>query len=122
MRYINKELPHFKKRGEDINYAFLSEAYNEDDSCYYGLYYDDFKHFQHKRKDAFIELLREEQYDLCCYCMKNIFSDNNITLEHIIPQSCNKKKIRFYQTNSDVLNKYVELTEEFIKSDRKSVV
>ena len=86
MRYINKELPVFKEKGETIVYRFLTEAY-AGDSHYEGLEYENFRKPEYRTE--FESLLREEQYNICCYCMRDV-SNSPISLEHIIPRACNK--------------------------------
>lgn len=109
MRYINKELPVFKDKGEAIVYRFLAEAYVG--GCHYeGLDYANFRKPEY-RKD-FESLLREEQYNLCCYCMRNV-SNSAITLEHIIPRACNEKNYEYYRTNFQVLHDHVILHDTF---------
>lgn len=48
MRYINKELPVFKDKGEAIVYRFLAEAYVE--GCHYeGLDYANFRKPEYRK-------------------------------------------------------------------------
>lgn len=110
MRYINKELPVFKEKGETIVYRFLREAY-AGDSHYEGLEYENFRKPEYRTE--FESLLREEQYNICCYCMRNV-SNSPISLEHIIPRACNKDDFKYYK-KFKVLCDHVELKETFAK-------
>lgn len=109
MRYINKELPVFKEKGESIVYRFLKEAY-VGDSHYKGLDYDNFRKPEYRRE--FESLLREEQYNMCCYCMRNV-SNDPISLEHIIPRACDEANFEFYRKKSQILRDYVVLKDSF---------
>lgn len=112
MRYINKELPVFKEKGEAIVYRFLTEAY-VGDSHYEGLEYENFRKPEYRIE--FESLLREEQYNICCYCMREVSKDP-ASLEHIVPRACdNEDSFEYYKTRSKVLCDYVELKESFAK-------
>lgn len=109
MRYINKDLPVFREKGEAIVYRFLTEAYTGD-SHYEGLDYKNFSKPEYRKK--FEPLLRDEQYNMCCYCMRNISKDP-VSLEHIIPRVCDEENFEYYKTKIQVLHDHVVLKDSF---------
>ncbi len=109
MKYIDKQL--YEKEADSLIYDFLVEAWNEEFQEYIGLdYYDGFNKRQYREK--FENILRNEQYQHCCYCMRNI-RKRKITIEHIIPYKCNDA-IDGYTSYSYILSNKVELLKDFI--------
>lgn len=109
MQFINKET--YSREALDIIYPFLQEAWNETDNEYIGLTYSNFRKPEYRidpvdGSDKIVEIMRKEQYNYCCYCMRFI-KDKKITIEHIIPQNCNND-ITQYTKYASVLADRVE--------------
>lgn len=48
-------------------------------------------------KDDMVQLALDNQENYCCYCMRDLNMQNQeVTLEHIIPQSCDRAKFNYY--------------------------
>ncbi|WP_291529471.1 hypothetical protein [Bacteroides sp. UBA939] len=114
MKYINKET--YSEEALDIVYPFLQEAWNAIDNEYIGLTYEDFRKPKYRRdsvdgSDKIVEIMRKEQDDYCCYCMR-LIRGKNITIEHVIPQQCDSD-ITPYTKYAPVLANRVEHVDVF---------
>ena len=88
MEYINKathSLP-----GNIIIDELLDKCWILAQSRYVNADYENGLKADRARKIALVNLLLENQANLCCYCMKVIQADDT-TLEHIIPDSTNSQ-------------------------------
>jgi hypothetical protein len=115
MEFIDKTK--LKVDRENIISDFLDEFNNN----YHKNLYSKFKN---PRRQEFINLLLEEQNNRCCYCMKNLdVQKDNISLEHLIPQSIvAKSEFDEYINSETVLNEEnVCLENDFIKSANPKV-
>lgn len=98
MRYIDKNT--HLQAGHDITDRYLDSTCKVDDSdenYYYQNVDYDGSFGKTGAKDAMMRLALGNQENFCCYCMRDLHLQNQrITLEHIIPQSCDKAKFNLY--------------------------
>ncbi len=98
MKYIDKEA--HLQAGHDITDLYLTTTCKVDDGG--GNF-----HYQNVdyngtfgstgAKDAMAQLALRSQENFCCYCMRDLHWQNqDVTLEHIIPQSCDGAKFNHY--------------------------
>lgn len=80
MQYIDKSK--HRQVGNQIVDNLLEDAWNLTENEYKGADYEGLCRKEYR--EPFVECIVLEQSCLCCYCMKKI-SQQNITLEHIIP-------------------------------------
>lgn len=90
MKHIDKS--GFEAEGKDIVDDLLKEAWNEIEGRYIEASYSG---FNSAYKERLNELLLREQSRLCCYCLKEIKSQN-LTIEHLIPQQIETAQILHY--------------------------
>ena len=81
MQYIDKSIR--ENEGKQIIDNLLSDCWNNEDNSYVEANYDTL--CKHEYREPFVNLLLEEQSNLCCYCMRELANDHKTTLEHIIP-------------------------------------
>ncbi|GHT22149.1 hypothetical protein AGMMS4957_11990 [Bacteroidia bacterium] len=110
MKFIDKTKR--KVRGEKIVSDFLNE--------FHGSYRKNlYSEFKNPRRHELVKLLLEEQNSRCCYCMKSLdVQKDGISLEHLVPQSIDKKsKFDEYIQSDTVLNEEnICLESDFIQS------
>lgn len=93
MKYIDKNKAPFATNGRRIIDNFIASQAQSTPAkeCDY----DSFRRSRFKK--LFLKLLIKQQQSYCCYCMRIIQSNNTTTtLEHVIPQSCDKVKVDSY--------------------------
>lgn len=98
MKYIDKEA--HLQAGRDITDQYLDTACKVDDGNenyhYQNVDYDG-SFGKSGAKDAMAQLALDSQGNLCCYCMRDLHLQNqDVTLEHIIPQSSDVAKFNYY--------------------------
>ena len=98
MKYIDKN-PHLQA-GHDITDQYLETTCKVDDGCgnyhYQNVDYDG-TFGDTGAKDAMTRLALDNQENFCCYCMRDLHVQNqDVTLEHIIPQSSDVAKFNYY--------------------------
>jgi len=101
MKYIDKSIN--RKAGNQIADELLKRAWNNTENKYNGADYDGFTKIE---KDELKIFNRFEQESLCCYCLQ-IISENNTTLEHIIPQRVSVSNLSSYLKVSELLNNVI---------------
>lgn len=98
MKYIDKN-PHLQA-GRDITDQYLETTCKVDDGGgnyhYQNVDYDGTFGYT-GAKDAMTQLALVSQENFCCYCMRDLHLQNqDVTLEHIIPQSSNSAQFNSY--------------------------
>lgn len=98
MKYIDKS-EHLQV-GHDITDHYLETTCKVDDGGgnyhYQNVDYDG-TFGNSGAKVAMMRLALDSQENLCCYCMRDLHVQNQeVTLEHIIPQSCDAEKFNYY--------------------------
>lgn len=98
MKYIDKN-PHFQV-GRDITDHYLETTCKVDDGNgnyhYQNVDYDG-SFGDTGAKEAMMRLALDNQDGFCCYCMRDLHRQNqDVTLEHIIPQSSDVAKYNYY--------------------------
>lgn len=98
MKYINKSV--HLQAGHNITDQYLETTCKVDDGNgnyhYQNVDYDG-TFGSTGAKSAMLELALKNQDNYCCYCMRDMhLQRQNVSLEHIIPQSCDKKKFDYY--------------------------
>lgn len=107
MIYISKGKG--RRKGVQLVKRFVHSKWDRNIHQYVNLCYDELKRVQ-----DFKRLLMDEQGGVCCYCMRKL-SNNNITLEHIIPFSLSEKNlwhIHIYQQMKFLSKKRVTYIKE----------
>jgi 5-methylcytosine-specific restriction endonuclease McrA len=88
---------------------FIQGQWQED--RYINIGYDDID------RDTLRRFCREEQDNVCCYCCRDL-SGEHVTLEHIVPRSCNEAgALLAYQEVSPVLMETVVLQNQFARAE-----
>lgn len=82
MQYINKQL-HADAANIVLN-QFLEHCWIQEQEQYVNAHYYELCDSRYAFKDDLVDILLENQTSFCCYCMKEISTDET-TLEHIIP-------------------------------------
>ena len=127
MKYIDK---HRNKRTFNaISCTYLKESYQE------GIFYphlhstetyNNFSHKKYKHGDpgstpnrGWLSILKEDQDSLCCYCMRRINDEKDVSVEHLIPERMTDmnadEEFKFYFLHSPYLAENVMSTEEYEK-------
>ncbi len=96
MQFIDKRNKENESEGNSIVNEFIKAQWDNDSQRYINLDYSEFG----ESKSRIVALTRKEQSDFCCYCMRRI-TDQNITLEHVIPN-----KIRSKENYQEEVEKY----------------
>lgn len=109
MQFIDKLNTENEREGNSIVNKFIEDQWDVNSQRYINLSYKDFD------KSKMVKLAREEQTNFCCYCMRTL-TDQNITLEHIIPNKIRSKpdyqeEVKKYQ-DFEVLMKNVSVWED----------
>jgi hypothetical protein len=104
MHYIDKSLN--SKIGTAIVDDFLDKCWNGKE--YHAANYATFS--KPEFRNSFVDVLLDEQKNLCCYCMKELQNDHKTTLEHIIPQNIKNTSqfneyLTFKELGDNVINK-----------------
>jgi hypothetical protein len=98
MRYIDKSA--HLQAGHDITDQYLDSTCKVDDgdgSYHYQNVDYDGSFGRTGAKNAMAQLALANQDSFCCYCMRDLHLQNqDVTLEHIIPQSCDGAKFNYY--------------------------
>lgn len=106
---VHIETFHRQVDGNNITQRYLSEqcvVMGDKKRIYRNIDYSG--SFRPKYANEMCNLLGEVQNDLCCYCMRHLPKDSKqITLEHIVPQSCSDEEFDRYISLG-----YNELTEK----------
>lgn len=107
-------------QGNAIVDKLLDEAWDDTDLQYKGADYDGLNCNEYRRE--LVPLMLEEQGNRCCYCLKELRTDEyrkkgNITIEHIIPQSITKEKFNSYLVAQE-LNDHVIHKDDFQRNIR----
>lgn len=104
MKYINKNNPDNKVKGDAIVNAFISNQRDLGKQCKYFLFTST------SYKNQLRDVLIDEQNALCCYCMRRLAKDETTTLEHIIPKSSDMDQLNSYKANyPDYFNEVIHL-------------
>ena len=82
MKHIDKMNSPFRAEGLEKNREILEGQWSDEEGRYFNLTYRDIR-----SKTTLYKPIWEEQYSLCCYCMRRLRLEapSNFTLEHIIP-------------------------------------
>ncbi len=96
MQFIDKLNPANEKAGCDEIQSVIDSHWIEEESRYRNLDYNNAK----SQLGKFTEIIVGEQHELCCYCMRRLYTDasqngnhkSNITLEHIIPNKISESQ------------------------------
>ena len=80
MQFINKLIKENEDEGNAIVETFMAGQWQDDSQRYVNLDYDGFS----GRRSEMVKLTVKEQDNFCCYCMR-LITDDNATLEHVIP-------------------------------------
>ncbi|MDR3338755.1 MAG: hypothetical protein LBT25_01450 [Candidatus Symbiothrix sp.] len=121
MEFIDKTK--LKKEGEAVVISFLQRL-KTDDRPYPKDLYNTFRSDKNEKSQQSYELLRtilmKEQNNRCCYCMRNLDSSEEKTLEHLIPNKIqDKKAFEEYLSPETVLsNENVCFADDFIKEEK----
>lgn len=109
MKYIDKSLR--KQQGERIITEFLDcfhnrmKAYPNDMYKAFSSEIDDAHNHVKFRQRLVDEVLKPEQNEHCCYCMRNLSECNNVTIEHIMPNhAADKAELDEYRTRATELD------------------
>lgn len=116
MKWIDKS--NNRIQGNAIVEKLLINAWDDTDNQYKGADYDGLNSKEYRRE--LVPLMLEEQENRCCYCLKELKTDQphikgNITIEHIIPQSIEKEKFNSYLVAQE-LNDHVIHKDDFPRS------
>lgn len=129
MKYIDKTA--FLRKGHAITDSYLeTECRIEEPNGHYHYQNVDYSgSFGTTKKGAKAQMLQlavRSQENLCCYCMRSLGEGENVTLEHVIPQSCCPEDFKRYTdlNISPLTEKEVIRTADFtgvddIKTDRR---
>lgn len=119
MRYIDKH--QYLKVGNAITDNYLDQECRIDDGsghyCYQNVDYNG-SFGSTGAKSEMQQLALDSQENYCCYCMRDLHMQNQqVTLEHIIPQSCSADEFDNYtQLNvSPITDDKIVMTENFTK-------
>jgi hypothetical protein len=112
MNFINKSV--HRDAGNLIVDNFLENAWNETENLYLGADYSGLSNAQYK--GPLINLMLEEADSKCCYCMKEVVSQET-TIEHIIPQAIPEESFNSYLV-VDELTEHVTHKDTFIRNLR----
>ena len=98
MKYIDKST--HLQAGHEITDLYLETTCKVDDGSgnyhYQNVDYDG-TFGDTGAKGAMTQLVLDNQENFCCYCMRGLHVQNQeVTLEHIIPQSCDAAKFNYY--------------------------
>ena len=109
MKYIDKKIK--KQEGEAIISEFLKCFYNRTheypDDMYkaFNTEIDDEHDHVRFRQRLINEVLMPEQDGRCCYCMRNLSTIKDVTIEHIMPNhAVDKAELELYRTRQTELD------------------
>lgn len=110
MKYIDKKVN--SAAANAIVNNLLENSWNHDETCYHGADYEGLCQSQYR--DPILDLMLNEQTNICCYCLKEI---NNVdtTIEHIIPHKVKEDKFKDYLL-VDELKDHVVFKGDFNKN------
>lgn len=119
MEYIDKTV--LEEFGEAIIDAFLHRL-KAIGANYPKDLYKTFKSDKDKQKqftkDKLIEVLLLEQNEYCCYCMRRLLLEDNVTLEHLILNVLkDNAEFKSYLKRKTVLNDKVCIASDFISNE-----
>ena len=112
MQYIDKSL--HREEGNRITLKYLEQIKIVDEQRYPVDYNNSFRFLPNKTNSYYKQMasvLLVNQKNYCCYCMRRLTGDGDTTLEHIIPQSSNTDRIKYYQ-----LDEVLELKNQIVLS------
>ena len=98
MQYIDKSV--HREEGNRITLQYLEDIKIEDEQRYPVDYNNSFRILPKKENSYYkqmLSVLLMNQRNYCCYCMRRLTGVGDTTLEHIIPQSSNTDRIKYYQ-------------------------
>lgn len=98
MQYIDKSV--HREEGNRITLQYLEDIKIEDEQRYPVDYNNSFRILPKKENSYYkqmVSVLLMNQRNYCCYCMRRLTGVGDTTLEHIIPQSSNTDRIKYYQ-------------------------
>ncbi len=113
MEYIDKSTN--RQPANKIIDKLLSDAWSNSEVKYLGADYNNGLR-EREYREPFVDIIISEQSDLCCYCMK-IITQNNITLEHIIPDNIHRSdaNLSLYFKVPELANHVIH-KKDFIKT------
>ena len=98
MQHIDKSV--HREEGNRITLQYLEDIKIEDEQRYPVDYNNSFRILPKKENSYYkqmVSVLLMNQRNYCCYCMRRLTGVGDTTLEHIIPQSSNTDRIKYYQ-------------------------
>ena len=123
MQHIDKSV--HREEGNSITLRYLESIKIEDEQRYPVDYNNSFRNLPDKENSYYkqmIDILLVNQRYYCCYCMRRLTGNKDITLEHIIPQNVDKSKISYYQRDEvSELNDNIVLSEDFSHTSNPSL-
>ena len=115
MQYIDKSL--HREEGNRITLKYLEQIKIVDEQRYPVDYNNSFRFLPNKTNSYYKQMasvLLVNQKNYCCYCMRRLTGDGDTTLEHIIPQSSNTDRIKYYQRDEVLeLKNQIVLSSDF---------
>lgn len=127
MRYINKST--HRAQGLAIIEEYLEDKCKDANNRYSGIGYDGrdnvsfpfYSTEKGKYRKALTRILLDNQNGLCCYCLRRLktaqdeqFSEQKITLEHIIPRGyTSSDNVEYYQSAPGLSPNDVEITDRY---------
>lgn len=107
MQFIDKLRSPDAQQGTELTQQIIDSYWLDSENRY-----NDFT-YQKRKMGGMLDLLCSQQKNCCCYCMKKLHhetDDNNITLEHVIPNKITENKWnqdKPYYLKNDYLNRVV---------------
>ena len=115
MQYIDKSV--HREEGNRITLQYLEDIKIEDEQRYPVDYNNSFRILPKKENSYYkqmVSVLLMNQRNYCCYCMRRLTGVGDTTLEHIIPQSSNTDRIKYYQRDEvPELKNQIVLSSDF---------
>ncbi len=106
MKYIEKTIN--RNTANTIVDALLINSWNDEETRYHGADYEGLSQTQYR--EPLVELMLNEQSNICCYCLKEICKEDT-TLEHIIPHSVKINDFPKYLVVDELTNNVVYKTD-----------
>lgn len=123
MQYIDKSV--HREEGNRITLQYLEDIKIEDEQRYPVDYNNSFRNLPDKENSYYkqmTDILLVNQRYYCCYCMRRLTGNKDITLEHIIPQNVDKSRISYYQRDEvSELKDNIVLSEDFSHTPNPSL-
>lgn len=123
MQYIDKS--ECREEGNGITLSYLDEIKIKDESRYPVDYNHSFRILPNKENSYYkqmVDVLLVNQRHYCCYCMRRLTGNRDITLEHVIPQNVDKSRIAYYQRDEvPELRDNIVLSEDFSHTTNPSL-